>query len=493
MAIMQDDDATLLRSYAESHRQDAFAEVVRRNMDAVYSSALRRLGGDAHLAKDAAQQVFITLASRAGELARHPVLAGWLHTATRNAAANIVRSERRRRLREQEAHAMNEITSKPRLEADWNQIAPVLDEVIDELSAKDSAAVLLRFFDRRTFAEMGVVLRLSEDAARMRVERALEKLRVRLARRGIGSTAAALGAVLAQHTVAAAPAGFAGEVTGGAFKAADAFPGSGSTRLGWLGCVTVAVVFVAALGVVVLRRADLQRVELALQTERRMLASVEERGRADMQVSSSATLRATQIADVSPPERRAGGRRLEVAVAYEGLYRELQLTPAQIAQFETIGARRPGAAIWTYELDPRESAKLPPTAAILGPGAADAELRALLGANGYQRYQDYNRTLPARNLAAQLASAVCLIDPLTAEQGERLIQIMGDASAAYRAGGAIDRATLDWEITLTRASGVLTPTQLAALSGAVRKREAFHQALVERLRGIANAPAATAR
>jgi RNA polymerase sigma factor (sigma-70 family) len=222
------DDATLLRRYADTRAEDAFAEVVRRHIGAVYSAALRRVGGDAHLAEDVVQRVFIALACKATVLSRHPFLTSWLYVSTRNEAANVVRSERRRKAREQEAHAMQEISSTQPVEPDWSRVGPVLDEVIDELSENDRTAVLLRFVDQRAYAEIGAALRLREDAARMRVERALDKLRVRLARRGITSTAAALGVVLSNHAVLAVPAGLVTTVTSTAIAAG----GAGGASLG---------------------------------------------------------------------------------------------------------------------------------------------------------------------------------------------------------------------------------------------------------------------
>src|SRR5882724_5024411 len=89
--------------------------------------------------------------------------------------------------------------------ADWSGVAPVLDAVIDELAERDRTAVLLRFMERRAFVEIGAALGVSEDAARMRVERALDKLHALLSRRGIKSSSAALGVALANHAVVAAP------------------------------------------------------------------------------------------------------------------------------------------------------------------------------------------------------------------------------------------------------------------------------------------------
>src|SRR5436189_6234372 len=94
------DDAELLRHYAEEGVEDAFAELVRRHVNLVYSAALRQVNGDAHLAADATQLVFTDLARKADSLVGHRVLAGWLFTSTRFAAAKLVRGERRRHARE---------------------------------------------------------------------------------------------------------------------------------------------------------------------------------------------------------------------------------------------------------------------------------------------------------------------------------------------------------------------------------------------------------
>jgi RNA polymerase sigma factor (sigma-70 family) len=208
------DDAELLRRYAREGAEEAFAEVVRRHVDLVYSAALRQVGGDAHGAKDVAQHVFTDLARKAESLARRPVLAGWLFTATRFAAAKIVRAEQRRQLREQKVAAMTAALREDdeQAQAAWGKLRPVIDEAMSALKEGDREAVLLRFFENRALAHVGAKLGLSENAARMRVERALEKLRVVLARRGVTSTSAALGVILANQAVVAAPVGLAGAV-----------------------------------------------------------------------------------------------------------------------------------------------------------------------------------------------------------------------------------------------------------------------------------------
>lgn len=209
------EDPELLRRYAEDRAESAFAEIVRRHVDLVYSAALRQVNGDAHLAQDVTQLVFADLARKAHALARHRVLAGWLFTSTRYAAAKLVRGEQRRRTRETEAELMREILHDDGANAlDWARVRPVLDAALAELGEADREAVLLRFFEGRDYAGVGARLGLGENAARMRVERAVEKLRAALDRRGVGSTSAALALALASQAVVAAPAGLAASVTG---------------------------------------------------------------------------------------------------------------------------------------------------------------------------------------------------------------------------------------------------------------------------------------
>lgn len=214
------DDAELLLRYARENSEPAFAELVRRHLGLVYHAALRQVGGDAHLAQDVAQTVFTDLARKATALAARPALVGWLYTSTRFAASQVVRSERRRRIREQASHTMTESLSEPAPTADWERMRPVIDDALHALNARDREAVLLRFFEGRAFAEVGAAISASEDAARVRVDRALEKMRVELARRGVTSTTAALALILAGQTAAAAPSGLAAAVTGAALAGA---------------------------------------------------------------------------------------------------------------------------------------------------------------------------------------------------------------------------------------------------------------------------------
>lgn len=206
------EDAELLRRYAAEQSEAAFAELIRRHVDLVYSAALRLVNGDAHRAQDVTQQVFAEFARQAKRLARHPALAGWLYTTTRRCALRHIRTEQRRSVREQEATAMNELRRESTPEPDWDRVRPVLEDAMHELGEKDRHAVLLRFFQNKSLKEVGLVLGLGENAARMRVDRALEKLRDVLTRRGI-ATSASLASVISVHAVQVAPAGLVTTLT----------------------------------------------------------------------------------------------------------------------------------------------------------------------------------------------------------------------------------------------------------------------------------------
>ena len=196
-------DSELLRAYAEHRLEAAFTEMVRRHVDLVYSSA-RRMVRDSHLASDVTQAVFMALAKNAAQLANRPVLSGWLHRTTHNIASQTVRTDVRRRNREQIAAAMNEAVGEPG--ALWEQIAPCLDAALAELNETDSEALLLRYFEGKSAGEIGRTLGTSEDAAQKRVSRAVERLRQILSKHGVTAGAGGLVAAISSQAVQAAPA-----------------------------------------------------------------------------------------------------------------------------------------------------------------------------------------------------------------------------------------------------------------------------------------------
>lgn len=241
------DDSELLRRYADERAEDAFAEIVRRHIGLVYHAALRQTG-DASLAEEVTQSVFTDLARKAGSLVGRESIMGWLFTSARFAATKAKRGERRRQAREQEIFAMHEFTHDSTAAADWARLRPVIDEALHALDARYREAVLLRFFEGRPLAEVGQKLAVSEDTARVRVARALDKLQGLLARRGITSTTAALGVAMAGQAGAAVPVGLAVSVTSGAMLAATVAGGVGA--VGILNFMSLSKTVVGVAGVI---------------------------------------------------------------------------------------------------------------------------------------------------------------------------------------------------------------------------------------------------
>ena len=221
--------AELLRAWVERGAEDAFATLVARHIDLVYSVAVRKVAGDTGLAADVTQIVFADLARKARSLRAEGSLAGWLHRHTCHVAATALRGELRRRIREQTAAAMHALEHST--DPDWSRLAPLLDDAVNALADADRRAILLRFYERRDLRAVGATLGVGDDAAQKRVSRALEKLRGWLARRGVTSTTAALATMLGAHSVsAAAPAGMAAVVTSSALTTATA-AGAGAVTL----------------------------------------------------------------------------------------------------------------------------------------------------------------------------------------------------------------------------------------------------------------------
>jgi uncharacterized protein (TIGR03435 family) len=209
--MTEPDDISLLRQYVETSSEQAFGTLVSRHINKVYSVALRHTRNP-HQAEEITQADFVILARKARGLGKRVILSGWLYQTARLASVTYLRSEIRRTRREQEAH-MQSLFDDPAVDEASRQIIPLLDAAMAGLNTTDRHAVVLRFFDGKSLREVGAALSASEEAAKKRVNRALEKLQKFFAKRGVDSTKAIIAGTITSHSVQAAPAALAKSVT----------------------------------------------------------------------------------------------------------------------------------------------------------------------------------------------------------------------------------------------------------------------------------------
>ena len=204
------DDSALLQQFADAHSEQAFAALVSRHINLVYSVALRHVGNPQH-AEEIAQAVFVILAKKARQLRHDRALSSWLFQTTRLTANNFIRSEVRRHHREQEAYMQSVL--KEDGEELWPKVASWLDAAVAALGETDRRAIVLRFYEGRNLREVGVALGTNEEAAKKRIARAVEKMQRYFQKRGVHSTTAMLADTISAYSVQAAPAALAKTIT----------------------------------------------------------------------------------------------------------------------------------------------------------------------------------------------------------------------------------------------------------------------------------------
>ncbi len=498
------EDAELLRCFVEQKSQEDFAELVRRHGGLVYHAALRRVQGRADIAKDITQDVFANLARQAGSLLTHPVLSGWLYTTTRFVANRHLRDEHRRCEREREAQMRNELNDeKP--PGDWEEIHRELDGAMDRLEVRDREAILLRFFHGQAFAEIGARTGLSEDAARKRVDRALDRLKSGLVKKGVVSAAVMLGSVLSAQAAQAVPSAIGPSLASAALaQAATAkLPVAAvvhfmSAKIGiqlTAAAIVAGLLFVAGSGVIVHEVRAVQQSSERLQAERK--TSRAEAVRLDDLKKNvmEADARLTRLqSEVDQEQRKLSGQSgdnsetgdraaasvgspgkpaeeknrfltefpearpllLEVSRAQfraqlSGFYEMAQLTPAQIERFELRTAE------YLFEHIATTKKSIRPTVSEL----PEAETRALLGEDAYVKYQEFKRLKPAYSAASSVALAIAyMAPPLSPKQSLQVAQVI--SSNANSGGGRLDINQVDWGAAIKGLETVMTPDQLRA-------------------------------
>src|ERR1035441_3391139 len=222
-------DMDLMREYADRDSEPAFAEIVRRHINLVYSVALR-YAGNSQDAQDVTQAVFIILAQKAASLRQRSTLTGWLYETTRFTAMRFLRTKTRRQFREQEAY-MQSTLNESDTDSAWRQLAPLLEQAMTRLNEKERTLLALRFFENKSGAEVAALLGIEEWAARKRVERAVEKLRTFFAWRGIRVSVGVLTGAISANSVQAAPVALAKSVTAVALAKGAAASGSTLTLI----------------------------------------------------------------------------------------------------------------------------------------------------------------------------------------------------------------------------------------------------------------------
>jgi RNA polymerase sigma factor (sigma-70 family) len=480
------DDAQLLRAYVTDRSEDAFRELVRRHIAIVHGVARRQAGIDVHRADDVTQRVFVLLAQKASALAGHATLVGWLYTTARLEALRAARDEARRRNRETKAGDMNHDPAGA--EPAWEELQAVLDDAMSRLGAADREAVLLRYFSDRSFAGVGRALHVSEEAARKRVDRAVEKLRALLAQRGIVSTSTVLCTALGAHAapavadtmIAAVAAGACESATVGAAAPLAVFMSSTKVTAAFAGVVlllaTTSVVRDASLRAAAEARRD--QAALAHVAALRERAAIRgelaqlQRQRAEADARERAVIATTPnplrpyLQDPAYRELARTASQARRHLEFQRLYRELGLTPEQIERFEQIMARQDQANLdgqIARDLGRDEQAVYRQS----GPEWSTA-MRELLGEDGKKQLADYLRSLAIRNFVdATAARSYASAQPITLAQADQLVALALAHDPMYQSGKGTDPGKVSWNDVWEPAAKILSPEQLAAFENSV--------------------------
>ncbi|EEF61471.1 RNA polymerase sigma factor [Pedosphaera parvula] len=491
-------DIDLLRQYASSKSEEAFSALVSRHINLVYSAAMRYVGNQSQ-AEEITQAVFIILAKKAASLSSGTILSGWLFKTARLTAANYLRTEIRRSRREQEAYMQSNL-HETESEA-WKQIAPLLDDAIAELGETDRNALVLRFVEGKDLKQVGAALGTTEEAAKKRVSRAVDKLRGLFSRKDITLSAAALSAAIAAHSIQAAPAGLVASVTTGAITGTAVTTTTLSLVKGTLKLMAWTKVKIAA-GVAVTammayqwhenytQKQELHTVQEQLHQREQELKTQKDT-LAILQAERSEMAEKMHAAQVEKA-KLIGGKKAAVAAAtaaakaslasgsngsFGGMLSKMMSDPGmkEFMKQQSLSALRIqyGQLVKQLNLSPEETDKfyqilgdnaltgIERTSAVMK-GDVDRtvakqeidedqkqlkeKIKGLLGEDGFKQYEDYKESVPAQT-SLNLYKGQLTENSLSDEQSARLLDIMKregkqvtklDNTSLSLSGGAMD-------------------------------------------------------
>jgi RNA polymerase sigma factor (sigma-70 family) len=479
------DDGQLLRRFVETGSQADFDVLVQRHMDLVFGVALR-MTRNSQRAEDVAQTVFVDLWRKARRLCGRTDLAGWLYLTTWYASKRLVRGEARRDERER---ALGVGNAEDTAAVDPAAFATVVDHALRKLSAADRDAVVLRFFQNRSFVEVGAALGLTEGAARMRVQRAVERLRQRFSRQGIISTVAALECALDVQAATKAPLGLATKIAGATTVATVGT----STVGGILSLMSITKTAMTGIGIAAIvalggyyheRQArvaadnavnDLTRENIGLKRE---IAQMEKRrpssqGQSVPSPSSVAAPQPPQQSNAilgSLPITPTDAQLAQAHQKYDPFLKQHGLTPDQIDQFCYLMAEKDLARNEVQAGIRAQGLIDSPVAEQLSSEAAQPywdQMKAMLGPEAWQDFPQYEKSYYYQTafLAPVLTELSSANDPLNAAQQQTLAGIIAANDHPYKANPSDigSRSEIDWVTVVAQASPVLDSNQVAIL------------------------------